>query len=647
MVKLMHNEVLEELTVVKRSGQRVAFNASKVAIAIKKAFDSVDNSDDKKIFKVFEKVLNFINNNYRERKTINVEDIQDIIESTLYNEKYYDVYNAFKDYRQKRALSRKVFAEKQQHKFVRAIEKIEESTLNKDNSKCANDLIYDFGRIISSEYAKSYVLDTKSFRAAEEGNIYIHDLDYFSLGIFPKVHIKLEVNEDTDIDLLINNIIQIEKEVFEEISVIDIDRLLSPIILYKFKTALKDNLKKYLKLMGFLELVNYSNIEKMINDETSYNIDIKKYQAFMVNEHLLEIMRAAIEDAKSYVDEISVKILMKIFNALELRTERQAKYTISFGLDDTDFGKLLCQKIYNILSKNTFLKINFIVKINGLDMDVTTRIAKILETNDMVGIHFIQKYRDINYFIDGTRIYENANDNENNSIGRMVVSSTSVNLARLGLKFHNKKIDEFYRELEIVVEQVKNELLLAFETIGGKNKNYYQVLFKGNILDDEKLEIGQKIRKVIKNGILNIGIIGLKECVCCLEKDSKKQLKILSDILNYLNEKCDLYTRETKLNFGLCEPVDIRARKKLLAIDKAIYGCIAEVNDKKTYDLLDVDMVETYKELAKYQQKFAGGKLVQMNLSKKATLKKVADALEMLNSSKIEFARLVVGKDEY
>jgi len=274
MVKLMHNEVLEELTVVKRSGQRVAFNASKVAIAIKKAFDSVDNSDDKKIFKVFEKVLNFINNNYRERKTINVEDIQDIIESTLYNEKYYDVYNAFKDYRQKRALSRKVFAEKQQHKFVRAIEKIEESTLNKDNSKCANDLIYDFGRIISSEYAISYVLDTISFRAAEECNIYIHDLDYFSLGIFPKVHIKLEVNEDTDIDLLINNIIQIEKEVFEEISVIDIDRLLSPIILYKFKTALKDNLKKYLKLMGFLELVNYSNIEKMINDETSYNIDI-------------------------------------------------------------------------------------------------------------------------------------------------------------------------------------------------------------------------------------------------------------------------------------------------------------------------------------------------------------------------------------
>ena len=38
----MHNEVLEDLVVVKRSGQRVAFNASKVALAIKKAFDSVN-----------------------------------------------------------------------------------------------------------------------------------------------------------------------------------------------------------------------------------------------------------------------------------------------------------------------------------------------------------------------------------------------------------------------------------------------------------------------------------------------------------------------------------------------------------------------------------------------------------------------------
>ena len=37
----MWNEVLEDLIVVKRSGQRVDFNASKIAIAIKKSYESV------------------------------------------------------------------------------------------------------------------------------------------------------------------------------------------------------------------------------------------------------------------------------------------------------------------------------------------------------------------------------------------------------------------------------------------------------------------------------------------------------------------------------------------------------------------------------------------------------------------------------
>ena len=86
----MWNEVLEDLIVVKRSGQRVEFNASKIAIAVKKAFDAVyTEADEREVYKVFEKVLSYINENYKERKTINVEDIQDIIENVLKNEKMF------------------------------------------------------------------------------------------------------------------------------------------------------------------------------------------------------------------------------------------------------------------------------------------------------------------------------------------------------------------------------------------------------------------------------------------------------------------------------------------------------------------------------------------------------------------------------
>ena len=92
----MWNEVLEDLIVVKRSGQRVDFNASKIAIAIKKSYESVyENVNEKDVYKVFEKVLTYINDNYKERKTISVEDIQDIIENILQKENE-DVYNSFK-----------------------------------------------------------------------------------------------------------------------------------------------------------------------------------------------------------------------------------------------------------------------------------------------------------------------------------------------------------------------------------------------------------------------------------------------------------------------------------------------------------------------------------------------------------------------
>jgi anaerobic ribonucleoside-triphosphate reductase len=242
----MYNEVLDELVVVKRSGQRVEFNASKIAIAIKSAFDSVyENPDEKKIYKVFEKVLTYINENYKDRKTINVEDIQDIIESKLQSEKYLDVYNSFSEYRKKRAASRKAFAEKQQHKFVKAIEKIQEdNNIKTDSYLSPYNTLYKFGRIVSSEYSKSYVLDSKFVKASEEGNIFIHDIDYFSLGLLSSIHLKLNTNalDDNCIDNLINEVINTQNEINGEIEIDSIDYLLAPFILNKYKFILKRRL---------------------------------------------------------------------------------------------------------------------------------------------------------------------------------------------------------------------------------------------------------------------------------------------------------------------------------------------------------------------------------------------------------------------
>ena len=54
----MYNEVLDELVVVKRSGQRVMFNGTKIAIAIKSAFDDIYQTyDENNVNKVYNDVL--------------------------------------------------------------------------------------------------------------------------------------------------------------------------------------------------------------------------------------------------------------------------------------------------------------------------------------------------------------------------------------------------------------------------------------------------------------------------------------------------------------------------------------------------------------------------------------------------------------
>ena len=57
----MERDIFNDIVVVKRSGQRVNFNDAKIAIAIKKGFDSVyEDYDEKNVNKVKEKVLDYI-----------------------------------------------------------------------------------------------------------------------------------------------------------------------------------------------------------------------------------------------------------------------------------------------------------------------------------------------------------------------------------------------------------------------------------------------------------------------------------------------------------------------------------------------------------------------------------------------------------
>lgn len=654
MNDICEEQVLSDLVVVKRSGQRVSFNGTKIAIAIKKAFDNVDvDISLKKVNKVYEDVLCYIKNNYATRKTINVEDIQDIIETKLKENKFYDVYQAFSDYRIKRAASRKAFSIKQQHKFVRAIERI----INENKSVIGkpNDILLDFGKTISCEYTKAYVLDNKFVRAHDDGSIYIHNLDYFNLGNLSSTHLKFDnvINNNFPLDL-IQMAINAKSEIDGEITLSKFDYILVPELISRFKSELKNAIEAYLNIEGFCEYVDVSKIEELIDKENTLNINIGVFDSILLNKRVRELIVLAYNTSyKKTIEWLSAGIKQLLLH-LNNNFQENKKYSISLGTNDSYEGNLINNCYVKQLLEVDYLEnLTTIFKIRkNNNMELYNKIVETIESGKNVALSFIESsYNDdaeneVEYFSNGRRIFENELYDSRSSIGRMIVASVSVNMGRLG--FENKNLKDFYLEFDGMLELAKNVLLSIFENMGNKYKENYRFVFNNNILDDDKLENGQKIRKILKKGALNIELVGLFECVINLEEDLEKQKELLLKILKFANEKVSKFIDESRLNFIISETSKSRPLKKLMDLDKAIYGIKKGVSDKPNYSRIDRlfnykdDINNDFKYIGKYQKMLSGGCLIEIELPKNISCNKISDMINLAIDSDIGFLKMMV-----
>ncbi len=620
---LIDNHSFEDLIVVKRSGQRVEFNSLKIAVAIKNAFDSTpSNYSNNDINKVYDDTLSYIYNNYKDRKTINVEDIQDVIELTLKRDSYNDIYDSFSGYRLRRSESRKSFSVKQQHKFVKAIEKI--GCVDISNYKVGENL-EKFGSIISSEYTKSYILDNKYVRAFEEGKIYIHNFLYFHLGYFSNTSLDIRKLADKDEFLfdILNILVRSKEEVKGEVSINGFDDILSKYYVDKFKKIFIKKLVDTLSLLGFIDLVNIKKIEDRIFKELSVVIILDNYRDLFVNDVLFNILENIYDMSIMEVFDYMLLNIKKILMLLNDSYRENNFYSISIGNNKTYEGNIIKNIILDLIDEMDYLE-NICIVYKVCELSDIDKIVKLIYEGKNMKLNILDKENnnnyDVEYFSDGTRIYENIYS-DSISIGRMNVANTSINMARLGF-IHKSLNKEFYNGLDNLIEFTKNELLIVYENMGNKIKNNYNYLFDGNIFDDEKLDYGQKIRKVIKNGTLNINLVGLYECALMIDKDKTRE--IMLKIIKYINKKIILLSIDNKLNFTLSAIVN-DASYELMDLDKAIYGVIKGINDNDFYRNVMVDC--SIEELNLYQKMFNGGCILEIKLKDKFSLKKIRESI--------------------
>ena len=298
-----------------------------------------------------------------------------------------------------------------------------------------------------------------------------------------------------------------------------------------------------------------------------------------------------------------------------------------------------------------------IFKINkNTDKEIISKISSLItEEKNIALANTDTSYNSVNteYFSNGHRIFENYVYEEKQSNGRMIVAAVSINMGRLGFKYENKEIKDFYLALDSWMEMAKNCLVNIFEIIGDKNKENYQILFNGNILDDEKLDTGQKIRKTIKKGVLKLELAGLGECVSMLEKDEIKRKILIADIIQYAKDQCLKYTKETKMNFIISETCKTRPLKKLMELDKSIYGIRKKVTDKEHYYRIDTlfefknNKEEDFEYMGKYQKLLTGGNLFRINLPKNIKQKDIQLMIEYMITYDIGFMKFGTGKYIY
>lgn len=181
--------MLENLTVIKRTGKKVPYNSNNVYGAIQKGFQSVLPNSDSEVRFIFRYVEEKISKISETQSFISVNVIQDLIVQSMRDNGYNNVADSYDKYRHERDRMRAVFTGRQ-NKLVRAFEKLTmDSDENPDKKENANvdgntamGTMLQFGATISKEYAKSYIMSEKFAQAHDGGDIHIHDMDFMAAG---------------------------------------------------------------------------------------------------------------------------------------------------------------------------------------------------------------------------------------------------------------------------------------------------------------------------------------------------------------------------------------------------------------------------------------------------------------------------------
>ncbi len=169
------------MKIIKRSGAEVTFDPEKIVIAVTKANDSVVPSARMtpiQIKRIAEDVESAASNMNR---ALSVEEIQDMVEDQIMNQRAFDVARNYITYRYTRALVRKSNTTDEQILSLIECNNEEVKQENSNKNPTVNSVQRDYmAGEVSKDITKRILLPRDIVEAHEQGIIHFHDADYFA-----------------------------------------------------------------------------------------------------------------------------------------------------------------------------------------------------------------------------------------------------------------------------------------------------------------------------------------------------------------------------------------------------------------------------------------------------------------------------------
>ena len=658
------DDITLNIKVVKRDGKKVDFDGSKIALAIKKGFDSVEVDEElseskekkyteKDIQKVYQAVVGRIEKEYTDSEKIKIETIQDMIEDVLQKKGYEDVYNSFSEYRERRANSRKLFFdEKKTHKFLKSIEGLglksaKEEDAKRENANVDGDTamgtMLQYGSTISKEFAKSYLMKHKFAEAHDNGTIHIHDMDFLPMGTTTCMQIELDrlfkngfstghghlrsPNDIMSYSALAAIAIQSDQnDQHGGQSIPAFDYYMAPGVLKTFKKQLKQQIYDLLDYSDLLSFVNIDKIVKDVDKINSIDLDIEMFKNYYKESKAIErLFRKSYEKALQKTDRITYQAMEAFIhnlNTMHSRAGAQVPFSsINFGTDTSTEGRMVIKNFLLATEQGlgkgetpifpvSIFKVKEGVNYNKEDKnyDLFRLACKVSAKRLFPNFSFLDAPHNLPFYKEGdfrtevgymgcrTRVMSDVTDPDNETTGgRGNLSFTSINLPRIGIKHgiclkerEKADMEAFYQELSDVMDLVKDQLLERFEIQCNKRcYNFPFLLEQGVWTDGDKLKPTDRLRKILKHGSLTIGFIGLAETLKALigshHGESEEAQELGLEIINFMRNKTDEYSRKYNLNFTLIATPAEGLSGRFVGIDKALYGRIKGVTDRAYY----------------------------------------------------------------